>query len=147
MVEKTKNKMFRHRNFTRTVKDLSTFQDLMNHQRWSKHGIPDYAELELEAFELAQMAFLKTYESVVLCRYKKKYEDKATDTIEDNKKILKELYSEIKDVQHDDEGYPFVKTGPPDSDSGLSSDSDSSGKDEEIPMPTKKRIIRRKPKN
>tara|TARA_R100001440_G_scaffold36129_1_gene55273 strand:- start:9 stop:428 length:420 start_codon:yes stop_codon:yes gene_type:complete len=139
--------MFTNRPFKRTVKDLQTFEDIMNYSRWTKEGIPDYANLELEAFKLAQNAFIKTYEAVVLCRYQKEYEDKATDTIEDNKKILKELYSEIKDVQHDDEGYPFVKTGPPDSDSGLSSDSDSSGKDEEIPMPTKKRIIRRKPKN
>ena len=135
--------MFRHRSFTRTVKDLSTFEDIMNYHRWSKHGIPDYAELELEAFEKAQMAFLKTYESVVLCLAKKEYQDKATETIQENKKIIKGLYSEIKDVHHDDEGYPFVKTVDPDSDSGLSSDSD----DEEIPMPTKTKIVRRKPKN
>ena len=135
--------MFRHRSFTRTVKDLSTFEDIMNLHRWSKHGIPDYAELELEAFQKAQIAFLKTYESVVLCLAKKEYQDKATETIQENKKIIKGLYSEIKDVHHDDEGYPFVKTGDPDSDSGLSSDSD----DEEIPMPTKTRIVRRKPKN
>ena len=148
--------MFTHKSFTHTVKHLSTFNDIMEFHR-HRDGIPHYAELELEAFKIAQEAFLQTYESVVLTRTKKAYPDKPLDrTIEENRKIIKQLYCEIKDVHHDDNGMPYIDYVDPDSDSespvmysDSESDSDSDGPVEEIPMPTKKRIIirRKKPKN
>ena len=150
--------MFDNLPFNTTLKRLMAFEDYVNSQPGENTQLINW---ELKAFEAAKEAFIekyrmkrlmleKEYELELLSKVEE-HEDGSTVDTECNKALMmmdaidknNKLYSEIKDVQHDDEGYPFVKTGDPDSDSGLSSDSDN----EEIPMPTKTRIVRRKPKN
>ena len=167
--------MFDNLPFNTTLKRLMAFEDYVNSQPgentqliiWELKAFEAAKEAFIETYRMKRLMLEKEYELELLSKVEE-HEDGSTvdtecnkalmmmDAIDENNKLYSvleaidknnKLYSEIKDVQHDDEGYPFVKTGEPDSDSGLSSDSDLSGKDEEIPMPTKKRIIRRKPKN
>lgn len=151
--------MFKNLPFDTTLNRLRTFERYVNSQpRLPLGGPPRENELinwELEAFESAKKKFLEEYKwrrELLEMEYETKLRMKLDD-YQNNQATqtdtLDKLYSEIKDVQHDDEGYPFVKTGNPDSDSdsGLSSDSDSDSDNEEIPIPTKTKIVRRKPKN
>tara|TARA_Y100001937_G_scaffold127817_1_gene201232 strand:- start:1699 stop:2190 length:492 start_codon:yes stop_codon:yes gene_type:complete len=163
--------MFKNLPFDTTHQRLRAFKDYADSQPGENTQI---IEWELKAFECAKEAFIETYsskriqfelEDMILTQhnFENSCNNKTTQTIDEsddesddesstvdaecNKALVmmelknKKIYSEIKDVEHDDEGYPFVKTANSDSDSGLSSD------DEEIPVPTKTKIVRRKPKN
>jgi len=135
--------MYDDRPFDQTLKRLRALKAYADNQPGENTQLIDW---ELEAFKKAQWAFIDAYR-MKRQMLEKEYEIELLSKIKENNKttqtnqLIDKLQSEIKDVQHDDEGYPFVKTGDSDSDSGLSSD------DEEIPMPTKTKIVRRKPKN
>ena len=145
--------MYDDRPFDQTLKRLRALKAYADNQPGENTQLIDW---ELEAFKKAQWAFIDAYR-MKRQMLEKEYEIELLSKIKENnqstQKVDKEcntdkLHSEIKDVHHDDEGQPWIKWTNADSDSGLSSDSDSdSDNDDDDNMPTKTRIVRRKPKN